>query len=100
MSFLVLNNHLTEEERASCFILLLLLLACHVAISVLCLFLAVSWAGLWSVIVAFPGHTHLHFNHVPMKWGLKLSSERSMGFIYFHTLCMQAVNIGLDKQMF
>ena len=28
---------------------------CHVAVSVLCLFLTVSWVGLWSVIVAFPG---------------------------------------------
>ena len=32
---------------------------CHVAVSVLCLFLAVTWVGLLSVIVPFPGHTHL-----------------------------------------
>ena len=32
---------------------------CHVAVIVLCLFLTVSWVGLWSVIVAFPKHTHL-----------------------------------------
>ena len=29
------------------------------AVSFLCLFLAVPWDGLWSVTVAFPGHTHL-----------------------------------------
>ena len=30
----------------------------------LCLFLAVPWAGLWYVIVAFLGHTHLPFGSV------------------------------------
>ena len=34
------------------------------AISVLCLFLMVSWVGLHCVIVAFLGHTHLLFNSV------------------------------------
>ena len=29
------------------------------AVSVLCLFLALPWVGLWPVIVVFPGHTHL-----------------------------------------
>ena len=33
-----------------------------VALFVLCLFLTVSKVGLRSVIVAFPGHTHWHFN--------------------------------------
>ena len=32
---------------------------CAVAVSVLCLFLTVPWAGLQSVIVGFPGHTYL-----------------------------------------
>ena len=31
------------------------------AVSVLCLFLTVSWFGLRSAIVAFPGHIHLLF---------------------------------------
>ena len=31
------------------------------AVIVLCLFLAVPWAGLWFVIVTFPGRTHLLF---------------------------------------
>ena len=30
-------------------------------VCVLCLFLTVSWVGLWSVIVALPGETHLYF---------------------------------------
>ena len=34
---------------------------CPVAASFLCLFLVMSWVGLWSVIVAFPGHIHLLF---------------------------------------
>ena len=29
---------------------------CHTAVSVLWLFQAVLWVGLWSVIVVFPGH--------------------------------------------
>ena len=29
-----------------------------VAVCVMCLFLLVLWLSLWSVIVAFPGHTH------------------------------------------
>ena len=29
------------------------------AVFVVCLFLLVLWVGLWSVIVAFPGHTRL-----------------------------------------
>ena len=31
------------------------------AVSVLCLFLMVPWVGLWSLIVAFPGHTRMFF---------------------------------------
>ena len=31
-----------------------------------CLFLAVPWVGLWSMIVAFPGHTHLLFERAPL----------------------------------
>ena len=29
------------------------------AVSVLCVFLSMPWVGLWYVIVAFSGHTHL-----------------------------------------
>ena len=36
-------------------------LALMCIVSVLCLFLMVQWVGLWCVIVAFPGHTHLVF---------------------------------------
>ena len=34
-------------------------LVSFVAVSVPCLFFAVPWVGLWSVIVTIPGHTHL-----------------------------------------
>ena len=34
---------------------------CPVNVGVLCLFLAVPWAGLQCVIVSFSGHTHLLF---------------------------------------
>ena len=34
-----------------------------VTINVLWLFLTVSWVGLQCVIVVFPNHTHLVFNH-------------------------------------
>ena len=38
---------------------LLLYFNCVVAVSIPYLFLMVPWVGLWSVIVEFPGHTHL-----------------------------------------
>ena len=41
--------------------LLLLSYRCIVTISVLWLFLAVPWVGLWCVIVVFPDHTHSLF---------------------------------------
>ena len=50
-------NHLTEEERACCFSFIVCLV--NAAVSALCLFLAVSLAAHWSVIVVYPGHTHL-----------------------------------------
>ena len=34
---------------------------CHLEGSVLCLFLAMVWIGVWSVVVAFTGHTYLLF---------------------------------------
>ena len=50
---------LVVEEKAD----QLLCFGCvvHVAVCVPCLFLAVPLVGLQSVIVAFPGHTHLPF---------------------------------------
>ena len=46
------------------------------AYSVLCLFLAVLWVGLFSMILAFPGHIHMLFDekrktrklHFKRKW--------------------------------
>ena len=37
---------------------------CHFAFIVVCICLAVPWVGLWSVIVTFPGHTHLRFQEI------------------------------------
>ena len=41
--------------------LLYLFPRCHVAVSVLCLFLTVPWVGLQCVSVAFLGHTYFFF---------------------------------------
>ena len=43
-------NHLAEEERVG---YISLFSWCHMAVSVLCLFLTVPWVGLQCVIVAF-----------------------------------------------
>ena len=51
------------------------------AVSVLCLFLMVPWVGMWSLIVAFPGHTHMFFDYCHGK---------VMSFYispYKHTVC-------------
>ena len=58
MSFQVCN-HLAEEERPDCFVLLVFLLSCDSLCSVS--FLVVTWVGLWSVIGAFLGLIHLLF---------------------------------------
>ena len=42
--------------------LLQLYYCCHVVISVMCLFLAVHWVGMHSVIVAFSGQRQLLFS--------------------------------------
>ena len=53
-SFVIIS--MAEEERNGCFTLCF---CCCVAVIVPFLYLAVPWIGLWSVVVAFPGHTHL-----------------------------------------
>ena len=55
-SFAIISQ--SKKEKIA---LLLLSTWWHVAVSVLCLCLAVSWAGLHCVIVQFPGHAHLLF---------------------------------------
>ena len=64
MSFLVCY-HLAEEERLkSLFLYFNCVFCCSVAV---CLFLEIPWVGLWSVVVAFFGHTHMLLNEeVPM----------------------------------
>ena len=51
----------------------------HVAVSVLCLFLTVSWVGLQCVIVAFPGHTHF-FPFKAVAYGMKNISNKFDNF--------------------
>ena len=52
-------NHLAEEERDG---YITLFSWCHMAVSVLCLFLMVPWVCLYcGMIVAFPGHTQSFF---------------------------------------
>ena len=53
-------NHLSEEETAGFFTLIVFLLLS--VFGALCLFLTVSWVGLQCVIVAFPSHTYLLFD--------------------------------------
>ena len=54
--------HCTGGERAGCFVSMCS--CCRVTVWALCLFLAVPWVGLQSVIETFPGHTHLLFNRI------------------------------------
>ena len=53
-------NHIDGKERAGCFTLTAFLVFC-VIVSVLWLFLAVTWVGLGCEIVVFHDHTHLLF---------------------------------------
>ena len=46
-------------------LLKLLLVACSVPVCVLYHFIMVPWVGLQCVIVAFAGHTRLHFGYKP-----------------------------------
>ena len=49
-------NVLTLHKVAGCYN--------HFLLDVLYLFLAMSWVGLQCVIVVYPGHTHLIFDHM------------------------------------
>ena len=69
-------------------------LLCVVAVCVLCLFFTVLWVGLWSVIVAFPGHTHLGFLSDTRNIGTLLGPivswcYRVFGPSLFLTLCIR-----------
>ena len=57
---------LLRIEIGGCITLIVLLLSCGVVFGVLGLFpmpVTVPWVGLQCVSVAFPGHTHLPFDH-------------------------------------
>ena len=51
-------NHLTEEERAGCFTVIVFLLPCGCTCY---MSLPRGTMRSWSLTVAFPGHTHLLF---------------------------------------
>ena len=59
------SNHFAHKES------LLLYLDCVVAICVLCPFLIVSWVGLQSVIVTFPGHILFYINCLQKKYNME-----------------------------
>ena len=59
--------------------LLLLSCRCIVTIIVLWLFLTVPWVGLQFLIVVFPDHTHLLFEHKIVFIFLSLSLNISLG---------------------
>ena len=63
VSFLMFCNHLDGEKRAGCFALSSWCLVTVSSLwhSVLWLFLAVRWVGLWCVIVVFSDHAHFLF---------------------------------------
>ena len=68
---------------------------CRVTVSVLCLFLAVPWVGLWSVIVAFPGHTHLLFEPFSFTSAMFLYLYLSRSFT--NLSIMKKSNLGRKK---
>ena len=49
-------------------------------LGVLGFFLNKLWVGLWCVIVAFPGHTHLHFEYYLIT---KTKKSRSSGVMTY-----------------
>ena len=54
---------------------------CYEAVIMLCLFLGVLWVGLPCVIVAFPGHTHLHFKLTFSIQFLKVVRQEQQNFL-------------------
>ena len=52
-------NHLDEEERASCFTVIVLLMSCDCKCSVALLCDAVGWSTVCEYCIS--GHTHLRF---------------------------------------
>ena len=65
MSYVILNSSSSGREGWEIYVNCLL----AVTISVLCLFLTVSWVGAKCVIVAFLGHTYLLFTLLSSRWG-------------------------------
>ena len=64
------------------------------AVSVLYLFLAVPWVGLWSVIVAFPGHTPFLFTAPWQTFSkIKCFHERFCSIFFFKSVLKMGRNV-------
>ena len=77
MFFLVLQSSCLGSLRELVLIVFLFFCGCLCLFVFRCLFLTVPWVCLWSVIVVFPGHTHLFFKTPVQKieWGPILNSD-------------------------
>ena len=99
VSFLVFQS--SPSGRENCILLYFVFLLC-LTVSVLCLFLAVLWVGLWYMIVALPGHTrlfiienaknHLHFLAVNKLclYGFQWSWGGLFSFVRCFPFCLEA----------
>ena len=76
------------------------------AVSGLCLFLTLLWVGLWYVIVAYPGHSYLHFAHYILIylrnkldiWSVHdfMSRQKSNSLLIFNIVSHVSIFIYLD----
>ena len=73
-AFLLVHFAIILVRKRKLINLLKLSSCCPVAVYVLCLFLAVPWVGMWTVIVAFPGDTDLLFetNGLSIWYGMDM----------------------------
>ena len=60
------------------------------AVCVLCLFLALLSVGLWDMIVAFPGHTHLLLDSCTVKPVLSSHLKEDQKLFFLHRLSFNA----------
>ena len=80
LSFLSTFAIILLRKRADCFTEVVLLLSWGVRI--LCLFLAVSWVGLWSINKTFPVHFHsLLKGHIDLGLSVRPSIPPSVRHI-------------------
>ena len=63
-SFSIIFNQFAGVKRAGCFTLIVFLMSCPLAVSVLRLFPTVSWVILQFLILLLSGHTHLLLDQI------------------------------------